>query len=85
MRREKEAYGKEEGLQTGNGVRQIFGADRLEPLTRDRIAFFHGHTGVFSKHLRPSSPTPSEESEKVIFADGMGSRRRVHSCLTSFN
>lgn len=70
-------------LQAGNGVGQVFGAEGLEPLTRDQIAFVHRHAGIFTKHLRAPSPPPREEAEKVILADGMGACRRIHSRLTS--
>lgn len=81
--RERDA--EEEELQAWNGVGQIFGAKRLEPLASDRIPFSHRHPGIFSKHLRPPSSSPGEESEKVILADRMGSRRCIHSRLTAFD
>ena len=70
-------------LQAGNRVGQVVGAEGLEPLTRDHIAFFHRHAGIFTKHLWAPSPPPREEAEKVILADGMGACRRIHSRLTS--
>lgn len=70
-------------LQAGNRVGQVVGAEGLEPLTRDHIAFFHRHAGIFTKHLRAPSPPPREEAEKMVLADSMGTRRRVHSRLTS--
>lgn len=70
-------------LQTGNGVGQVFGAKGLEPFSGDGVAFFHGHTGVFAKHLRAPSPPPREEAEKVILANRMGAGRRIYSRLTS--
>lgn len=72
-----------EELQTGNGMGQVFGAEGLEPLTCDHIAFLHRHAGIFAKHLRTPSPSPREKTEKVIFADRMGSGRRIYSRLTS--
>ncbi len=70
-------------LQAGNGVGQVFGAEGLEPLTRNHIALFHRHAGIFTKHLRAPSPPPCEEAEKMILADSMGPSRRIYSRLTS--
>ncbi|CBK40816.1 protein of unknown function [Nitrospira defluvii] len=80
---DRKAQVKQGDLQAGNGVGQVFSAEGLEPLTRDRIAFFHGHAGVFTKHLRAPSSSPREKTEKVILADRMGACRRIDSRLTS--
>jgi hypothetical protein len=71
------------GLQAWNGVGQVFSAEGLEPLTCDHITFFHRHAGILPEHLWAPSPPPREEAEKVVFADSMGPRRRIHSRLTS--
>jgi hypothetical protein len=80
---DRKAQVKRGDLQAGNGVGQVFSAEGLEPLTRDHIAFFHRHAGIFTKHLWAPSPPPREEAEKVILADSMGACRRIHSRLTS--
>ena len=80
---DRKAQVKQGDLQAGNGVGQVFSAEGLEPLTCDRITFFHCHAGILPEHLWAPSPPPREEAEKVVFADSMGPRRRIHSRLTS--
>ena len=70
---------------SGNGVGEVFSAESLEPLTGNCITFFHRHAGVFAKHLGSAPTPPREESEEVILADRPGTRRRIHSRLTTIN
>lgn len=66
-------------------MRQIIRTQRLSPFSGDLVSFFHGHACVLSEHLRTSSTAPREEAEKVVFADGTGSGRRIDVRLTTID
>lgn len=64
---------------------QVLRAEGLAPFSGNLITFFHGHAGVLSKHLWSAPAAPSEEVEEMVFADRLGSGRRIDPRLTSLD
>jgi hypothetical protein len=60
-------------------------AEGFLPFGGDGIAFFHGHRGVFVKHLRAPASAPGKKVEEVIFADGAGAGRGIGSGFAVWN
>jgi len=66
-------------------VKLLGSRDRFTPFGNNGIAFVHGHAGVFREHSRTTTPSPRDEIDEMLFAEGCGPAWRVRRHGAAFD
>ena len=52
----------------------------FHPFGGDGVPFHHRHTSIGREHLWPTTPSPRQKTEEMVFADGLRAGWRIGIC-----